>query len=134
MVPMGGHAWQGSRIHPPHGPPASPYTHLEHLVNLGLGLLEVPQDGEDGENCGEVVSRDGLPGSGHNVLPLEHQPVQCVLREGQGHRSGRGQGVHSCFPAAVWAPDGAGGRQCASNGEVATGQIPGMQGAGGGCA
>lgn len=32
----------------PKGPPTP--TYLEHLVKLRLGLLEVPQDGEDSEH------------------------------------------------------------------------------------
>lgn len=50
-------------------------TYLEHLVKLRLGLLEVSQDGEDGEHGGEVMADDGFPGRGHYVLPFKHQPI-----------------------------------------------------------
>ena len=64
-------------------------AYLEHLVKLGLGLLEVPQDGEDGEHGREVVADDGFPGSRHDVLSFQHQPIQRILREwgeGTAHR------------------------------------------------
>lgn len=72
----------------PKGPPAP--TYLEHLVKLRLGLLEVPQDGEDSEHGREVMADDGLAGGHHNVLAFEHEPVQGVLRErGRGRAQGR---------------------------------------------
>ena len=72
----------------PKGSPAP--TYLEHLVKLRLGLLEVPQNGEDGEHSREVVSDDGLAGGHHNVLAFKHEPVQSVLREwGRGRAQGR---------------------------------------------
>lgn len=75
----------------------SPPTYLEHLVKLRLGLLEMPQDGEDSEHRREVMSNDGLPGGGHDVLPLKHQPIQRILRAGQGASSGRGWSVRAAF-------------------------------------
>ena len=73
----------------PKGPPAP--TYLEHLVKLRLGLLEVPQDGEDSKHGREVVADDGLAGGHHNVLAFEHEPIQGVLREwGRGRAQGRG--------------------------------------------
>lgn len=65
----------------PGSPRVFPPTYLKHLVKLGLGLLQVPQDGEDGEHRGEVMPNDGLPGRRHDVLPFEHQPVQRILRK-----------------------------------------------------
>lgn len=87
---------------------ASQSTYLEHLVKLRLGLLEVPQDGKDCEHRGEIMADDGFPGSRHDVLPLKHQPIQCILEEGQGACSGRGRA--ELFPrdsgGALWGMKG----------------------------
>lgn len=89
----------------PKGSPAP--TYLEHLVKLRLGLLEVPQNGEDGEHSREVVSDDGLAGSHHNVLAFEHEPVQGVLREGgRGRAQGRGSQPAPTAGEGTWKGDG----------------------------
>ena len=83
----------------PKGSPAP--TYLEHLVKLRLGLLEVPQNGEDSEHSREVVSDDGLAGGHHNVLAFKHEPVQSVLREG-----GRGRAQGRCSQLVPTAGEG----------------------------
>lgn len=59
---------------------------LQRGVELRLVHLQVPQDGEDGEDGGVVTSLDGSASGEHNVVSFQHQVVQRLLNTNRTDR------------------------------------------------
>lgn len=64
--------------------------YLERGVKVWLGLFQVPEDGEDGEDSRVVVSHDGPACCRYYVVSLQHQVVQGFLRHRRSDTETRG--------------------------------------------